>query len=380
MSASITQQINYKIELLCYGVKPNSVVEQIYAKQNPYDQKRTGNIGIQVLLGNEKLPTNIPVRHRFTYASPYELVGVSDQFFIQKVGSENQLPIFVIDTPEWYMESVGLEKHAGDYLLQEGTSTLIASITDSCIYANSNRPCAFCGIGKDCNVHAYSDEREQQIFKSLDFAFANGIERYGSVNLTGGNSDNPHYRGIENYIPFIRYIRNKGDIPICLEVSPPQELEILKQCVDIGVNAFMMNIEIWDENLRNLFMPMKASIKREEYLKACKEAVKLVGKGNVSSVIIVGLENETSATEAINELVDIGVIPSIMPLRPNDATVLENFPTTQPNLVSSLTKKVARLLYNSGFNMDRLPGCIGCGACAAERDEFSHILKEEIAK
>jgi biotin synthase-related radical SAM superfamily protein len=369
------QQIRYKIDLLCYGVRTNSTVEKIYSKQNPYNQRRTGNVGIQMLLGENMLPINIPVFQYFTENSPYEIIESDGKYFVKKIEECNLLiQLNYISAPEWYMNSISTDRHAGDYLLQEGTSTLITSITGSCQYADKGTACAFCAISNN-NLSIENDNvRKSYILRSIDNAFENGTERFASINLTGGNffSDD---RGMSNYFPFVEYIRNKSNIPICLEVSPPKSLDIIDECIKKGVSAFMMNLEIWDEKLRKLFMPAKSLIKRDEYLLVLEHAVKLLGKGNVSSVLIVGLEHETSVLEAIAELIKIGVIPSIMPFRPNNGAVLERFQLPSPEIVMKLTKEVAKMLKENGFSMNNLPGCIGCGACTAEQDEFYRICK-----
>jgi len=370
---SLAQQIRYKVNLLCYGVITNNVVDRIYKYQNPYNQTRTGNVGIQMLLGDNRLPMNIPVYHRFTENSPYEITEFDGAYYICQVGENKRLvQLHCIPPPSWYMDSISGDKHAGDYILQEGTSTLIASITSSCLYADKGGACAFCAIAENCSRDEDDNIRQIHIIQAIDCALKNSIEKTASINFTGGNSFSDD-RGITSYFTFVEHIRSISNIPICLEVSPPKTLEVIDESVKKGVNAFMMNLEIWDEKLRKLFMPTKSNIKRDEYLSALERAVHLVGKGNVSSVLIVGLERESSVLEAISELIKIGVIPSIMPLRPNNGTILEKFILPSPDVVMNLTTEVAKRLKSNGFSMRNLPGCIGCGACASEHDEFNRI-------
>lgn len=370
MKNNIVEDIRTKIHLLCYGVRQNTTVEEIYSSQNPYDQKRTGNIGIQVLIGLSKLPSNIPVFNKFTNRSPYTVIKKDERHYIQRDDSSELTPIFIIKSPLWYAKDLGGRK-AGEYLLQEGTSTLIASITENCLYANQGLPCAFCAINP--NKTEDITLRQTNLLNSIEVALKQPNEKiYQSINLTGGNSEGKD-RGIDDYKPYIKFIRTHSNIPICLELSPPSNLDKFKEFVDMGVNAFMMNIEIWDEKLRKLFMPAKSTIIKNQYIKAWEKAVELVGIGNVSSVIIVGLENEQSVKEAISTMTEVGVIPSIMPLRPNDGAILENFPITQPDMVFRLTIEAAKKMKQYTIELSNLPGCIGCGACAVECDIYANI-------
>lgn len=369
---SVIPEIKIKIELLCYGVQRNDIVEEIYKIQNPYNQRRTGNIGIQLLIGQNKFPVNIPAFNRYTERSPYKIVREGSSYFVQIDNNVNLTPVFLIKTPIWYNEKVADDKMAANYLLQEGTSTLIASITETCNYAKRKNACAFCAITSD--NYKPQKLRKQNLLNALKVALSNDEYFYQSINLTGGNNSTSN-RGIESYKPYVEFIRTYSKIPICIELSPPSDLNTINELVHLGVTSFMMNIEIWDEKLRKVFMPAKSSISRFDYIKAWERAVELVGVGNVSSVIIIGLENEASVLNCVGEMINLGVIPSVMPLRPNDGTLLENFLITQPNLVFQLTIKIAKILKQHSIEIPVSSGCIGCGACAAENDVLRNIDK-----
>ena len=61
-------------------------------------------------------------------------------------------------------------------------------------------------------------------------------------------------------------------------------------------------------------------------------------------------------------------MPSIMPFRPNDGALLEAFPKASPTAVLELTQYAAKKAKEYGIAPQGAPGCIGCGACAAELD------------
>ena len=47
---------------------------------------------------------------------------------------------------------------------------------------------------------------------------------------------------------------------------------------------------------------------------------------------------------------------------------MESFPKATPSAVLELTKYAAQKAIECGINPQGAPGCIGCGACAAELD------------
>lgn len=363
------EDIYRKIELLCYGLKTNDVVEEIYDKQNPYDLTRTGNVGLQLLVGKRELAANVPVFNHFTDKSPFMLHRGDNGLYAVNENTGANIKIQALDAPSWYKKKVTEEYYAGQYLLREGVNTLICSISNSCGYVAKNAQCRFCAIGKNTsnNINELDQERKRNIIKALSIAVKDAQKIEKSINLTGGNTFSDD-RGASRYIDFVKSIRSETSIPICIEMSPPKGDTLLIALKEVGADGVMMNIEVWDESLRQMYMPGKALIQRSEYIQSWKCAVKLFGKGNVSSVIIIGLENKESVKEAIDEMIELGVMPSIMPFRPNDGAILEKFPVADPELVMELTEYVAEKSLKNQINIIDSAGCIGCGACAAEKD------------
>ncbi len=364
-----------KIELLCYGLRTNALVNQIYDEQNPYNLMRTGNVGLQLYVGENSLIANVPVFNRFTDESPLSLVQDNGNLYIHNDLSGWRYPFKVVQTPTWYKQKVNSKRSAAQYVLREGESTLICSITDSCGYVSKNVQCRFCAIGENaCHPNEPSEERKENILQAIKFALNDRQEDETSINLTGGNSFAAD-RGASRYEEYIRDIRKISNIPVCIELSPPDSDDSLKMLKDCGCNAVMMNIEVWDKKIREIIMPGKSKIERDRYVSAWKFAVDLFGSGNVSSVLIVGLESIKSEKEAIDIITDCGVIPSIMPFRPNDGAMLENFPITSPEVVYELTQYAVQKIKAASIHTMALPGCIGCRACAAELDIINKIIK-----
>ena len=93
-----------------------------------------------------------------------------------------------------------------------------------------------------------------------------------------------------------------------------------------GANEIAFNIEIFDDNIAKTLMPGKGMISRNEYLKALQRAVDIFGnRGQVRSMLIVGLEPLESFKRGVEALCQIGVSPMISPFRPMRNTKLEHF-------------------------------------------------------
>lgn len=379
MLISRNQDIVRKIDLLCYGLRTNNNVEAIYDLQNPYDLTRTGNVGLQLRVGTSKLIANVPVFNHFTSHSPYIIENDdSNNYVIRNLNTNSYFPIEVVQSPSWYLETISNGNRVGQYILREGEDTLICSITKSCGYVYHNQQCRFCAIDANSmhNTAESESERYKSIIEAIEKALMYSSKDIQSINLTGGNTLRAD-KGVNRYLKIIRFIRARSTIPICVECSPPDLNDSLMVLRDEGVNAVMMNIEVWDERLRELFMPGKSTISVKRYIDAWKYAVNIFGKGNVSSVLIIGLEKEQIEKEAIDGILSCGVMPSIMPFRPNDGAVLENFRLADPKVVYRLTKYAARKALACGISYVSTPGCMGCGACTAEKDFVSIRRSDE---
>lgn len=190
-----------------------------------------------------------------------------------------------------------------------------------------------------------------------------------SINLTGGNLYT-NDRGARRYIPVIKAIRELTDIPIAVEMSPPEDLSILEELHDAGATAIEMNVEIWDEKIRKAIMPGKGRIDREYYVEAWKKAVDIYGIGNVGSGIIIGLEDVNSSLEVIKKMIEVNVLPSIIPFKPTEGSVLEKRRNCMSEDLFNVTKEAAKLMREKKLDPTDKCGCIGCGACTLEGDLY----------
>lgn len=370
---SDTRDIKNKIELLCYGLRTNETVEHIYNLQNPYDLTGTGNAGLQLKVGDSRLIANIPVFNKFTSQSPYSIeTDCNNNYFVKNLITEECFSVEVVQSPQLYLDTISNGNHVGQYILREGADTLICSITKSCGYVYHNQQCRFCAISANSthNTSENEDERYDSLLEAIEIVLKSPIPEIKSINLTGGNTLDSD-KGLNRYLRIIRYIRSHSNIPICIECSPPETNDSLQLLKDESVNVIMMNVKLWDERLREMYMPGKSKISVGRYIDAWKYAVKAFGKGNVSSVLIIGLESELVEREAVDKILSYGVMPSIMPFRPNDGATLENFRLPDPKVVYKLTEYAAKSAKIQGISYEHAPGCLGCGACAAEKDFIS---------
>jgi biotin synthase-related radical SAM superfamily protein len=199
---------------------------------------------------------------------------------------------------------------------------------------------------------------------SYHLQLTDGNKRHATGGVQAARGD----YGMIEYLNTIASVRDASQIPICVEASPPCEDEVVETLVRAGVNAFSINLEIWDDDLRKSYCPGKSRIPVHRYIEIWERALAVLGPNMVASVRIARLESKESTLAGARELAKIGVIPTIMPLRNNDGSQLPFPGTCDPEDIIWISERVGELLDEHGMQPWRQPGCTACGACSLEQD------------
>jgi radical SAM protein (TIGR04043 family) len=116
-------------------------------------------------------------------------------------------------------------------------------------------------------------------------------------------------------------------------------------------------------------MPGKAEVPVAFYFEAFASAVRVFGRGQVSTYLLAGLGDDTEALLAACErLIALGVYPFVVPFVPIAETPLEHHPAPSPAFLRQVLDGVAGLLAREGMSAsDIKAGCGRCGACSSLR-------------
>ncbi|MFQ3628949.1 MAG: radical SAM protein, partial [Cyanobacteriota bacterium] len=100
---------------------------------------------------------------------------------------------------------------------------------------------------------------------------------------------------------------------------------------------------------------------------AFEAAVKVFGRGQVSTYLLAGLGDTLEAiVDGCDRLIQLGVYPFVVPFVPITGTPLAQHPAPSSEFMLSIYQQVGTLLRQAGMSSrDMKAGCGKCGACSA---------------
>ncbi|MGA2512991.1 MAG: MSMEG_0568 family radical SAM protein [Candidatus Limnocylindrales bacterium] len=246
-----------------------------------------------------------------------------------------------------------------------GTDVLATTVVQTCIrWSSESDRCQFCGIGISLqNGATIPVKTPAQLAEVAEAAVRlDGVKHFvltmGTINETD--------KGARYMAKCVRSVKAAVDIPIEVQFEPPDDLEVLTEVRDAGADSIGIHLEAFDQAVRERILPGKARISVDYYFTTLRRAVELFGVGQVSSYIIVGLgESPASIIAGCQRLVDIGVFPFVVPLRPILGTGMQDATPPSPEIMTLIYRAVAGMLELRGMShADSKAGCARCGACS----------------
>lgn len=104
--------------------------------------------------------------------------------------------------------------------------------------------------------------------------------------------------------------------------TPPKDKKQLKNYIELGVNEFAFNLELFDRSLAAMIMPAKGQIPLKHYIDMLTYAAVNLPHGAVRSMLLLGLEPPHKTIEGIEFLCKNGIQPMLSIFRPVDNCLL----------------------------------------------------------
>ena len=283
------------------------------------------------------------------------------------------LDIDLIPVPEYYdkktSNGVPLQKIA----VIHGDNTIATTLNQRCHYWRNDEKCQFCGIEFSVNSGATTPVKTgSELVEAITQARSENANFAGHMTMTIGTQDTPG-RGIEQYIPVLEEIRTKfPKLPIHIQVEPVEDKNWYNKAYDAGATTIGIHLEILDEIKRELICPGKKHISKQDYFEHWEYNVKLFGKGQVSTFLITGYDQDyPHYKEDLKKMIQIGVLPLITPARqiPGNTNIT---PKTDFNWYLDILEFAAQNCKKYNLNpTDNKAGCLKCGGCSALNEAYN---------
>lgn len=346
----------FKAKLLCYGISIDSEAYDILFREHPeFFEKGFINAMNLAILGSNIC---VSVAERFSAASSIHLVREQDGNYAADDG-QNRLPVTFFPT----LPKTGTVVDQLARLHSPDCINLWPST--ACCYDKPDLKCRFCSLQAETPAPVDPDELAEGLSLLLP--------QYpiGHLNFSGGTYRDPDTMA-DYWCRVATAVRRFSDCKIAVEFAPPS-LPLLSRMKESGIDVAIMNLEIADPVLRRKICPGKSALSYEHYYDAMLEAVRLFGFGQVSSVLIGGIQPESDILTECRKMAKIGVYPTIIPFRPLDDCAYTDMQGCDPGALVRMGEELGAILRRYRLNPDCQPGCTKCGGCSIENDCYREI-------
>lgn len=257
--------------------------------------------------------------------------------------------------------------------LIHGNSVLASTIIQKCHYWEECTRCRFCGIEFSLKDNSTIEiKTAEQLIHAIRDAQKLGLCEH--ITLTSGTTQ-PFIQSIEHYIDVVSGIRQQfPTLPIHIQTEPVEDSNLLQKLHDAGVNTIGIHLEIIDDVIRKQICPGKSITKKAQYEACWKKSVEIFGKGQVTSFILTGFNEDINQTkEYVDFMVRLGVIPVIVPVRQIQGNMIVNDWSFDKNI--EIINVVAQAFIKNKIDpRNTKAGCAKCGGCSSIIDAYSYFL------
>jgi radical SAM protein (TIGR04043 family) len=283
-------------------------------------------------------------------------------------GADLGLDVQPVKRPKFYdfetADGVNYEKIAKLH----GANVLATTVVQTCVRYDESERCRFCSIEASLDAGLTIAVKTPAMLAEVAEA-AYRLDGVTQMIMTTGTS-NGRDRGATHLARCVKAVKAAvPNLEIQVQCEPPAELSTITDLYDAGARSIGIHVESMDDAVRMRWMPGKSRVSMDEYRGAWREAVRVFGRNQVSTYLLVGMgEDPDEMVAGAEELIEMGVYPFIVPFRPLKGTLatdVDHVPAPHRDVLHDITSRVAMSLRKAGmYGEDQKAGCAACGACS----------------
>lgn len=372
--------LNLKTELLCKGVQLDPRLDDHYKTQGIEIYGRKGGAGplggryffiedtqtvVNVALWRDQKNTNLVLKEK-----------KGDLFEVYDQGQKGHFcNLKLIPYPQFYQlstsEGIPMKKIA----LVHGVDCLASTIYQRCKYWACNQACIFCGIELSLE-HGTTIEQKTPAQMNEVINAAKKEKKCRHMTLTIGTPETED-KGVEMYVEMIKGIKQQyPDLPIHVQIEPVKKLAYINQLKEAGADTIGIHIEVVDSVMRMIVTPGKSDIPFELFEANWKHSLEVFGKNQVDTFLLTGFgESRFDFLDDIEQIIRMGVIPYITPVRPIPDLKGKEMPIMNQNALLEIYTGAAQMMKTYGVNpFENKAGCVRCGGCSALNEAYRLLM------
>lgn len=352
------ESVELKVKLLTKGAR---------ISKNGWDAYKR-SAGFQIYI--DDMPVSVPAwgkyeRYWYVEDSPYLIERDGSRWNLLENG-ETLREIRAQPRPPFYSKVTSDGADMWRVFHVCGDNCLLTGVRQTCSYMKDNGQCKFCGTIFNPRYEGRLDIKTPgQLAEVAKEGLADGMK---DIMLSSGVTKTPD-RGLSDVAEAAKAIKEVVDVNIQAEVAVPEDVSLLRELSGV-VDCISLNIETFDQSVRELVCPEKSNISYDDYFKAFELSLEIFGENQVNSWLIAGIgESDESVIDGAERLAGMGVYPMLVALRPTKYTAFENMSPPTPERLMGLSERVAEIVKDAGLRPDQnKAGCVRCGACSAVKD------------
>jgi len=310
---------------------------------------------------------SVPAFSDFVSASPFRLEQIRGHWALFRGDERIHLPVTLPPAPPFYRKSTAEGVPYRKIALMHGVDCLASTVLQACSYWGTKSACRFCGVGLSWKAGKTELKKEPGLLAEVVGEAKKSGARH--VTLTAGSTKERRLEW-QLFREAARAISRTAGLPVHVQVMPPISGGQMEMLREDGVATIGIHLESFDPAVLKELAPCKASIPMEEYMRAWQEAVRVFGRNQVSSFVLMGLgESPESLLDGCERLASIGVYPYLVPFRPIPGTPLAHRKPVRPEFAMEISREAARILETHNLHWGTVrAGCVRCRGCSALPD------------
>ena len=275
---------------------PHSLIWNPKHRWNPQEAPQAGEF--ITIPWKFDLSDETPVVVRFSAHTPYEIRRSDGRYHLLRDGEVIDEVSFEPKT-EWLFKTTSKGVLMTSVFLSWTRECLLGCALRYCEYTKTGDQCVYCCL--DSNLKEYQKAGikydlsvDPQAAAETYQAAYEEVGQIRSVAFTGGSLRNTrkeaeHYVALYSALSRVREkLKAKTDFGACL--TPPPELE-LQRLKEAGLDHIAPNMDCWEEKLWPVIVPGKHKfVGRKYWIDTLFKCVKVWGRGNVGTALVVGPE------------------------------------------------------------------------------------------